>query len=198
MLRNIRTYISNTGELVSRFRSSHHYAARWSANFGIKGTLAIYDSRAVFGFEVPTQTRGYNDRNFKSTALAPDGLHAPNRRATFTASNLTVLGTCAELFAAAPRAEISAPSFQWQHRPRRRHLSRLAPRHHRAGVVAGRQAARGRNRRTLRREPHDRTPRARATRGRRPGRASTQPRRCGRDTELGRGPRCVRRPARAR
>jgi hypothetical protein len=23
-----------------------------------------------FGFEVPTQTRGYNDRNFKSTALA--------------------------------------------------------------------------------------------------------------------------------
>src|SRR6476619_4160060 len=69
MLRNIRTYISNTGELVSRFRSSHHYAARSSANFGIKGTLAIYDSSAVFGFEVPTQTRGYNDRNFKSTAL---------------------------------------------------------------------------------------------------------------------------------
>ena len=40
------------------------------ANFGIKGTLAIYDSSTVFGFEVPTQTRGYNDRNFKSTALA--------------------------------------------------------------------------------------------------------------------------------
>src|SRR4051794_11326020 len=39
------------------------------ANFGIKGTLAIYDSSAAFGFEVPTQTRGYNDRNFKSTAL---------------------------------------------------------------------------------------------------------------------------------
>src|SRR6478609_2800661 len=56
--------------LVSRFRSSHHYAARSLANFGIKGTLAIYDSSAVFGFEVPTQTRGYNDRNFKSTALA--------------------------------------------------------------------------------------------------------------------------------
>ena len=56
-------------ELVSRFRSSHHYAARSFANFGIKGTLAIYDSSAVFGFEVPTQTRGYNDRNFKSTAL---------------------------------------------------------------------------------------------------------------------------------
>src|SRR6187431_1858883 len=59
-----------TAELVSRFRSSHHYAARSLANFGIKGTLAIYDSSAVFGFEVPTQTRGYNDRNFKSTALA--------------------------------------------------------------------------------------------------------------------------------
>jgi hypothetical protein len=40
------------------------------ANFGTKGTGAIYDSSAVFGFEVPTQTRGYNDRNFKSTALA--------------------------------------------------------------------------------------------------------------------------------
>ncbi len=61
------------GHLVSRFRSSHHYAARSLANFGIKGTLAIYDSSAVFGFEVPTQTRGWNDRNFKSTALAADG-----------------------------------------------------------------------------------------------------------------------------
>src|SRR6476646_7077350 len=56
--------------LVSRFRSSHHCAAHSFANFGIKGTLALYDSSAVFGFEVPTQTRGYNDRNFKSTALA--------------------------------------------------------------------------------------------------------------------------------
>jgi hypothetical protein len=55
---------------LSRFRSSHHYAARSFANFGIKGTLAIYDSSAVLGFEVPIQTRGYNDRNFKSTALA--------------------------------------------------------------------------------------------------------------------------------
>src|SRR4051812_46445844 len=49
--------------LLSRFRSSHHCAAHSFANFG------IYDSSAVFGFEVPTQTRGYNDRNFKSTAL---------------------------------------------------------------------------------------------------------------------------------
>jgi hypothetical protein len=38
---------------VSRFRNSHHYAARSLANFGIKGTLAIIDSCAVFGFEVP-------------------------------------------------------------------------------------------------------------------------------------------------
>jgi hypothetical protein len=30
---------------------------------------AIHDSSAVLGFEVPTQTRGYDDRNFKSTAL---------------------------------------------------------------------------------------------------------------------------------
>src|SRR3954462_631465 len=57
--------------LVSRFRSSHHCAAHSFANFGIKGTLEIYDSSAVFGFEVPTQTRGHNDRNFKSTALWP-------------------------------------------------------------------------------------------------------------------------------
>src|SRR3954466_4292000 len=63
-----------------RFRSSHHYAAPSFANFGIKGTLAIYDSSAVFGFEVPTQTRGYNDRNFKSTALARE-----NHMATFKA-----------------------------------------------------------------------------------------------------------------
>src|SRR3954471_13581477 len=67
-------WISTGGEdgrsLVSRFRSSHHCAAHSFANFGIKGTLAIYDSSAVFGFEVPTRTRGYNDRNFKSTALA--------------------------------------------------------------------------------------------------------------------------------
>jgi hypothetical protein len=45
-------------------------AAHSFLNFGIKGKLAIHDSSAVFGFEVPTPTRGYNDRNFKSTALA--------------------------------------------------------------------------------------------------------------------------------
>jgi hypothetical protein len=27
-----------------------------------QGTLAIYNSSAVFGFEVPTQTRGYSAR----------------------------------------------------------------------------------------------------------------------------------------
>jgi hypothetical protein len=63
-----KTFLNSV--LVSRFRSSHHCAAHSFANFGIKGTLAIYDSSAVFGFEVPTPTRGYNDRNFKSTALA--------------------------------------------------------------------------------------------------------------------------------
>ncbi|HYJ43924.1 MAG TPA: cysteine-rich CWC family protein [Xanthobacteraceae bacterium] len=59
--------------LVSRFRSSHHCAAHSFTNFGIKGTLAVYNSSAVFGFEVPTRTRGYNDRNFKSTALGQGG-----------------------------------------------------------------------------------------------------------------------------
>src|SRR6187401_3553269 len=64
--------------LVSRFRSSHHYAARSLANFGIKGTLAIYDSSAVFGFEVPTQARGYNDRNFQihRTKAVPGGIES--------------------------------------------------------------------------------------------------------------------------
>ena len=33
-------------DLVSLFRSSHHCAAHWFANFGIKGTPAIYDSRS--------------------------------------------------------------------------------------------------------------------------------------------------------
>src|SRR3954467_6990410 len=65
-----RAQAARHARLVSRFRSSHHYAAHSFANFVIKGTLAIYDSSAGFGFEVPTQTRGYNDRNFKSTALA--------------------------------------------------------------------------------------------------------------------------------
>src|SRR4029077_17279072 len=63
-----KTFLNSV--LVSRFRSSHHCAAQSFANFGIKGTLAIYDSSAVFGFEVPIKTRGHNDRNFKSTALA--------------------------------------------------------------------------------------------------------------------------------
>jgi hypothetical protein len=40
-----------------------------SANFGIKGTLATFDSSAVFEFEVPTRACSNNDRNFKFTAL---------------------------------------------------------------------------------------------------------------------------------
>src|SRR5437870_3593711 len=44
------------GSLVFRFRSSHHFAAPSSANFGIKGTLAISIlSSAAYGFEVPTR-----------------------------------------------------------------------------------------------------------------------------------------------
>src|SRR3954447_15277751 len=35
-----------------RFRSSHHWAARSFANFGIKGTPAIYDSSAVLDLKV--------------------------------------------------------------------------------------------------------------------------------------------------
>src|SRR6478609_8885884 len=62
--------------LVSQFRSSHHCAAHSFANFGIKGTPAIHDAGAVFGFEAPAQTRGHKDRNFKSTALVIVGLAA--------------------------------------------------------------------------------------------------------------------------
>src|SRR5262249_52544931 len=54
---------------VSRLRSSQILAAPSDANFGIKGTLANYESSAVFGFEVPKRACGYNGRNFKSTAL---------------------------------------------------------------------------------------------------------------------------------
>ena len=76
-----RALAAGNDALVSRFRGSHHCAAHSFANFGIKGTLAIYDSSAVFGFEVPKQTRGYNDRNFKSTALDwPTGIDRPGRR----------------------------------------------------------------------------------------------------------------------
>src|SRR3954464_3332102 len=57
-----------------------------------KGTLAIYDSSAGFGFEVPTQTRGYNDRNFKSTALGRD----PEKLQTFRARSCDQAGTGAK------------------------------------------------------------------------------------------------------
>jgi hypothetical protein len=54
---------------VSRFRRSYHLAAPAFTNFGIKGTLATFNSSAAFGFEVPKRARGHNDRNFKSAAL---------------------------------------------------------------------------------------------------------------------------------
>ena len=38
--------IRNGNRLVSRFRNSHHCVTHSFANFGIKGTLAIYDSSA--------------------------------------------------------------------------------------------------------------------------------------------------------
>src|SRR5262249_15205245 len=45
-----------TRGLVFRFRSSHHFAAPSSANFGIKGTLAIsMFSSAAYGFKFPTR-----------------------------------------------------------------------------------------------------------------------------------------------
>ena len=43
-----RRRIRGVVALVSRFRSSHHCAAHLFANFGIKGTLAIYHSSAVW------------------------------------------------------------------------------------------------------------------------------------------------------
>ena len=56
----------NHSALVFRFRRSHHCGAYSFANFGINGTLAIYDSSAVFGFEVPTRTRGYSDKELSN------------------------------------------------------------------------------------------------------------------------------------
>jgi hypothetical protein len=41
--------------LVSRFRSSHEFAARSDANFGIKGHWQLYDSSAAFEPEVRNQ-----------------------------------------------------------------------------------------------------------------------------------------------
>jgi hypothetical protein len=61
--------------LVSRFRSSHHCAAHSFANFGIKGTLAIYDSGAVLDLKF-LHKRAANDRNFKSTARGHRALTA--------------------------------------------------------------------------------------------------------------------------
>src|SRR3954469_19105638 len=43
-LRFVPRYLPQGRSLVSRFRSSHTLAAPPDANFGIKGTLATYDS----------------------------------------------------------------------------------------------------------------------------------------------------------
>ena len=85
-----------------------------------------------------------------------------------------------------------------RHRPRRRDLSRAAPRHHRAGAGARREAAGGRDRRALRRKPHHRAACAGPACRRRPGGAAPQSRRRRRDAELGRGARHLRRAAWAR
>src|SRR4029077_371587 len=87
ILRRAAGHSPDGADLVSRFRSSHHCAAHLFANFGIKGTPAIYDSSAVFGFEVPTQTRGYNDRNFKSTALASQLIQPQRGRRPYRSSD---------------------------------------------------------------------------------------------------------------
>src|SRR5215216_1627706 len=52
----LRCILRPRDRLVFRFRSSHHFAAPSSANFGIKGTLALSIlSSAAYGFEVPTR-----------------------------------------------------------------------------------------------------------------------------------------------
>jgi hypothetical protein len=110
--------VSASMRLVSRFGSSHHCAAHSFANFGIKGTLAIYDSSAVFGFEVPTQTRGDNDRNFKSTALGATRAFLLNRwtrHGPIRAEHAAVTGFGLEA-AAAPRAVIEEPAGVGGHR----------------------------------------------------------------------------------
>src|SRR6187399_620654 len=61
-----------------------------------QGTLAIYDSSAGFGFEVPTQTRGYNDRNFKSTALGRgDATHLPAQHGALAGEAPVITGDVA-------------------------------------------------------------------------------------------------------
>src|SRR5262249_59495803 len=58
---------ADDGGLVSRFRSSQTIAAQSRANFGIKGTLANFNSSVVFGFEVPMSGR----RIFVGTSSPP-------------------------------------------------------------------------------------------------------------------------------
>jgi hypothetical protein len=55
--------------LVSRFRSSHTLAATSDTNFGIKGTLALYDSSAPFEPEVRNRPCSTTCANFGFGAL---------------------------------------------------------------------------------------------------------------------------------
>jgi hypothetical protein len=53
-----------TGGLVSRFQSSHDFAAGTLANFGIEATLENPESRVAYGFEGPKRARHRNEWNF--------------------------------------------------------------------------------------------------------------------------------------
>jgi uncharacterized protein len=64
----IFTWVFNN-TLVSRFRSSHTFAATSDANFGIKGTLELYDSSAPFEPEVRNRSCGTMCANFGFGAL---------------------------------------------------------------------------------------------------------------------------------
>jgi hypothetical protein len=71
------------GALVSRFRSSHEFAARAVANFGIKGTLALHDSSAAFEPEVCKSTCPEIVRTSGSRHQAPYRYGAARRYSSF-------------------------------------------------------------------------------------------------------------------
>jgi len=54
---------------VSRFQSSHDFAAGTLANFGIEATLENPESSVAYGFEGPKRARHRNEWNFKSATL---------------------------------------------------------------------------------------------------------------------------------
>src|SRR5215472_1144100 len=55
--------------LVSRIRSSSHFAAVSFANFGFERTLETYDSSVVLVRKFSWRTRGGNEENFRTTTL---------------------------------------------------------------------------------------------------------------------------------